>query len=344
MSPKTKFFLTGVTGYIGATVLQRFLEHKDAANFEFSALVRSAEKAEKFKSEFGVNAVVGSLSDLELVEKLASEADVVVATADADDLDGALATLRGLKKRFQATGKQPIFINTSGTGVIAVDSRGMEQTEEIYDDMNPKQIESLSPTAPHRSVDLAIVAADKEGYVKTYIILPSTIYGISHGKLFDAGLANPISQQIPGLIKAALSRGRAGMIGAGRNLWPNVYIDEGLADLYTVLYDSIISNSNPATGHGREGFYFGANGEYKYYDVCKVIGETLVALGRAQDPEPTTFTEEEVKKYFGSAYLGSNSRCVSRRSYAIGWSPKKTTSDLFASVKPEVEHFIAKGL
>lgn len=32
--------------------------------------------------------------------------------ADSDDIPSAEATLRGLKKRFETTGKKPIFINT----------------------------------------------------------------------------------------------------------------------------------------------------------------------------------------------------------------------------------------
>lgn len=66
------------TGYIGGAVLVRLLEHPDVATFEFTALVRSAEKALKLK-EIGVNAVVGSLQDLSLLEALASEADIVIS-------------------------------------------------------------------------------------------------------------------------------------------------------------------------------------------------------------------------------------------------------------------------
>lgn len=57
--------------------------------------------------------------------------------------------------------------------------------------------------------------------------MPSTIYGIASGELVDAGIQNPRSLQIPALIQAALSRGRAGMVGAGKNIWPNVDIEEG---------------------------------------------------------------------------------------------------------------------
>ena len=69
-----------------------------------------------------------------------------------------------------------------------------------------------------------------------------------------------------------------------------------MADLYIVLYNSIINN--PATGHGREGFYFGENGEHNLYDVGKAIGEALVAVGKTDNPEPTTLTKEEIDKYF----------------------------------------------
>lgn len=65
------------------------------------------------------------------------------------------------------------------------------------------------------------------GYVRTHIVLPSTIYGLAKGPLVDAGLANPHSIQIPTLIKASIDRGQAGVVGKGANLWPNVHVEEG---------------------------------------------------------------------------------------------------------------------
>ena len=111
-------------------------------------------------------------------------------------------------------------------GVLSVDSAGEEATEEVYDDMNPDQIESLPLTQMHRPVDVAIVEADKEGYVKTYIILPSTIYGLAKTRFVDAGVQNPHSIQLPSLIGASIERGQGGMIGKGKNLWPNVEVHE----------------------------------------------------------------------------------------------------------------------
>jgi hypothetical protein len=64
------------------------------------------------------------------------------------------------------------------------------------------------------------------GYIKSYIVLPSTIYGLATGKLVDMGVQNRHSVQIPFLINASLARGQAGIVGEGKNVWPNVNIDE----------------------------------------------------------------------------------------------------------------------
>ncbi|TFK40282.1 NAD(P)-binding protein [Crucibulum laeve] len=340
MTSKINIFATGVTGYIGGSVLARLLEHPDAGSFHVTALVRSEEKANKLKA-LGVNAVVGTHSELGLIKDLASEADVVIAMADADNIKVVHAILQGIKERHTKIGAPSILIHTVHVGVLADNAEGKHKTDIIYDDADPAQLELLPPTQLHRNVDLELLEADKEGYVKVYIIAPSTIYGIASNKLVDEGIQNPHSIQIPALIAASLDRGQGGMVGEGKNLWPNVEIAE-LADLYIKLLDAINSESFP--GHGREGFYFGENGEHSLYEVGKAIAEALVELGKGKSTEPTPFTKEEIDKYFGgSAYLGSNSRCRGNRSRSIGWKPVKTTKDMLASIKPEVEALIKRN-
>jgi hypothetical protein len=48
-------------------------------------------------------------------------------------------------------------------GVLMDNAAGLQDTDVIYVDTNVKQIESLPDTAPHRKVDLEVVAADKDG-------------------------------------------------------------------------------------------------------------------------------------------------------------------------------------
>ncbi|OBZ72275.1 Uncharacterized protein C2A9.02 [Grifola frondosa] len=203
---KTTIFFSGATGYIGGTVLTRFIQHPNASNFDITVLVRSADKAKKLES-FGLKAVVGSLQDLDQLESLASQADVIISCADADDLPAITAIVNGMKKRHDASGFAPIVIHTSGTAklywkVLTDHAAGMFASDAIYYDTDPDQIETLAPMQVHRNVDLMIVDADAKGHLKSYIILPSTIFGI------------------------ATARGQAGMIGEGKNIWPDVHIDE----------------------------------------------------------------------------------------------------------------------
>lgn len=73
---ETTYLSTNLEGYIGGSILARLLVHPDASTFHIVALVRSPEKAEKFKA-FGVTPVVGSLEDLDLLEEQASKSNVI---------------------------------------------------------------------------------------------------------------------------------------------------------------------------------------------------------------------------------------------------------------------------
>ena len=70
-----------------------------------------------------------------------------------------------------------------------------------------------------------------------------------------------------------------------------------VSGLYTILYDTI--TSNPAAAHGREGVYIGENGQHTLYDVAKAVQEAMIELDLSKETEPSSFTREEVEKYFG---------------------------------------------
>lgn len=62
----------------------------------------------------------------------------------------------------------------------------------------------------------------------------------------------------------------------------------------------------------------------------------MVALGLTADAPPTSFTQEEERKYFpNGTSLGTNSRCRADRARAIGWEPMMTTEDMLESVRDE---------
>lgn len=73
-------------------------------------------------------------------------------------------------------------------------------------------------------------------YAMTYIIAPSTIYGLASGPLVDARLQNDHSIQIPGMLKLAIWKKQTPMIGLGKHIWPSVHIDDSTSVLTFCSY------------------------------------------------------------------------------------------------------------
>lgn len=94
------------------TVLKK--AHPD---YEFVALVRSSTAAEAV-SKAGARVIIGSFDDHDKVAQAASEVDIVMNIADADNIPLTEDLLRGIKKRWQTTGKVGILIHTSGSAIF----------------------------------------------------------------------------------------------------------------------------------------------------------------------------------------------------------------------------------
>ncbi|KAF9790675.1 hypothetical protein BJ322DRAFT_1037830 [Thelephora terrestris] len=334
----------GATGYIGGTVLAHLIQHPKKADYEITIYLRSAEKAKGFE-KLGFKTVLGSLDDVEVSEKLAARFDIIFQTADSDHLEGTKAILKGSKARFEKTGVVPILIHTSGTGVLTDNAGGDYEGTEIHSDLDIPKIESLPDTQPHRSVDLAIVAAAQEGYAKTWIVLPSTIWGLADNVFVKEGLQKPNSQQIPARIKLALKLGKAVYVGQGKNLWPHVHIDE-VGKFYSILFDAIVSGKQPASG--REGFYFLESGEYAQLNAVEAIAKALYARGKVASPEVSQLTEADLgpeshKFVLYLVGMGTNCRARGDRSRQLGWNPPQTTEDFYAGIQADVDYILETG-
>jgi len=329
----------GATGYIGGTALAHITQHPKRSDYEITIHLRSAEKAKGFE-KLGFKTALGSLNDVADLEKLTAESDIVFQTADADHLEATKAILRGFKTRFQKTGVAPILIHTSGTGILMDNAEGKYEGTEIYSDLDIPKIESLPETQPHRVVDRAIVAAAEEGYARTWIILPSTIWGLVDNIFVKEGLQNPQSQQIPGAIKLAVQLGKAVYVGEGKNVWPHVHIDE-VGKLYLILFDAIVSGKQPASG--RNGYYFVESGEYNQLAATEAIAKALYARGKVGSPEAVRLSETDLdpQSYkFALMGLGTNSRARGERGRELGWNPPQTNEDFYASIQADVDYWL----
>lgn len=68
--------------------------------------------------------VKGTNQDTSLIADLASQADIVLNAADADDAGLLAAILDGCKKKFTNTGSKVVYIHTSGTAIFKDNAAG----------------------------------------------------------------------------------------------------------------------------------------------------------------------------------------------------------------------------
>ncbi|KAJ7581529.1 hypothetical protein C8J56DRAFT_1102765 [Mycena floridula] len=348
MSTKVQIFLTGATGYIGGSILSLLLEHKNRAHFNITVLVRSEDKAEKIRNATGINVLVGTHQDVKLVEDLASKADVIFSLADTNDVELVKAQLKGSKTRYAITGIQTVFIHI--VRFLADESFGMYGPKTVIDDIEAEKIDSIPSTETNRKVDIELVRADQEGYVKTHIVAPGFIYGTARGIVAASGAQKTRNWVFPQLFSFAFERGEAGVLGEGKNQWahdsflrPTSFNPSLVSNLVALVYDCAIERPSE-TGHGREGFYFAENGAMSLDDINQVIQQVLIKTGQAKPGSkvPTTLSQDEISKYMPGPpsflrIVGSNTACKSSRSRSLGWKPVKTGKDFMESLGEDME-------
>lgn len=124
-------FFLGATGYIGGSLLKSILASDLGKQFKITALYRSPKDEAKLAA-MGVTPIRGDLvADPETVKAAAFASDLVIDCAHSDT--SVQAILAGLAEKHAKIGRRPIYIHTSGTGVLSDDSLGMYEGGEYYD-------------------------------------------------------------------------------------------------------------------------------------------------------------------------------------------------------------------
>jgi nucleoside-diphosphate-sugar epimerase len=194
--------LTGATGFIGSAVLTALV----AKGNDVTALVRSDEKAQVVSSQ-GARPVVGDITDLELIESLAVDADGVVHTASPGDesnaaVDGAFVdtVIRALD------GTDTPFVHTGGIWIFG---SGPDLTEQ-------SPFQPLPITGWRIDIEQRLRASA----VRSTIVAPAIVYG--HGAGIPSGL---------------IGQGEILLVGDGSQHWTTVHVDD-LADLYVLALEA----------------------------------------------------------------------------------------------------------
>jgi nucleoside-diphosphate-sugar epimerase len=288
-----RIFITGASGFIGGTVARKLL----TAGHSVRGLVRDPVKAEKL-AQLGIEPVLGTLDDRDLLVAEAKSSDGVISAADSDHLPAVEALIEGL------SGSGKPLLHTSGSSVISDDARGNSVSEHIFDEDTPLVVPESKQA--RWKIDTRVLDSANSG-VRAIVVCPSNVYGSGNG-------LNPRSVQIPFLVDQALANGVVRIVGQGVNVWSNVHIDD-LAELYLLALESAPAGA----------FYFAENGEVSFGEIGAAIARRMRLGAVAHWPAEQAATE------WGEAWAyytyGSNSRVRAKRARReLGWKPHHSSA------------------
>ncbi len=284
-----KVFVTGATGYIGGSVAERLI----ASGHQVAGLVRSKEKALLLKDR-GIEPVVGTLDDPEILMNAADAADAVIHAASADH-PGSVVTLVSALER---SGKALIY--TTGSGIVADSAEGeyagsVFYTEDTY-------FEPVPFRRPRVAMNRFVREAAIDKGIRSVVICPSMIYGRGRG-------LQPDSDQLPKIIALSKQLGAGVYFGKGLNRYSNVHIDD-LAELYLLVLEKAPGGS----------FFFAESGHASFKEIAEMVSRSLGLGGKT-----ISLNVADLVRQHGDAGrygITSNSLVSAVNARRLGWSPK----------------------
>ncbi|MEA2787373.1 MAG: hypothetical protein QOF71_3477 [Candidatus Eremiobacteraeota bacterium] len=205
-------FITGGTGYIGASVVRELRKRTHAVR----ALARSDTAENKLRA-FGAEPVRGEMRDLDTLRAQAAQADIVVHVAVEYSAEGVAVERAALEAMLDGMRPGRAFVYTSGCWVYG--SRGDAHVAEDAP-LAPLDIVAWRPA--HEQFVLS-----QDGRLRAVVIRPGVVYGDGGG--------------IPGGMVADAAKGALRVVGDGANRWPTIRHD-ALAELYGAVVDMPIAH------------------------------------------------------------------------------------------------------
>ncbi|KAJ4299403.1 hypothetical protein N0V90_004648 [Kalmusia sp. IMI 367209] len=350
MAP-TKVLVTGVTGYIGGTVLNHLLNSTNPStkNLELSVLTRNDTRADTFRSDSRIAQVhtFRDLDDSPAISAAASQNDIVIHCTSGYHPGSMKSFIRGLAQRKAAKdGREVYFIRTDGTSNLADKPISKTFTESrTFSDKDTdiltylKNRNALDPYEQRTATIVAVETGLAEG-VPTTVVMSPTIYGIGSGQF------NRLTIQYPLQMRSALKEGKALYVGDGAGQWDYVHVED-LAVLYELIVLDFASGRRKVP-FGERGILFSETGNFRWKEVAEGIARAGKALGVLEEAEPKSVSLEDAAQKWvdGNTQLcelawASNSRTKAEVAYeTLGWRPTKTREDWERAFQEELEEVL----
>ncbi|KAI4195319.1 MAG: hypothetical protein LQ348_002469 [Seirophora lacunosa] len=311
---KLEVLLAGVTGYISENELLK--------NSSFSLLIRGAEKARTFNDKGFRTVLFDGLKDTAAIESIASNYDLIINMTPGFSVGSATAFVKGLGHRQKSTGQDVYYIHTSGTSNLADQpiTNAYHESRAFVDTSTDlcsylRQRNALTPYA-QRTTDIAVISTGLASKVKTYIIMPPTIYGTGSGDF------NRLTIQAPAVIRSALRTGQVMQLGEDNAVAEHVHVED-LADLYIVMANKVTKDGMQGFPSGERGIYFASTGRHTWGEFAQGIVQALGGLNAVKT--------DKIKKVglaeAAEMWTGGDELTQADASRKLGWQPQKTVKD-----------------
>ena len=235
-------FLTGATGFVGSVVLRTLRRQGRAV----TALVRSQAKAREVE-DVGATALIGELSDLEVIATAVAASSGVIHTASPGDQSSADLDDKFVGAVLAALAGTDIpFVHTGGVWVFG---SGTDITESTP--LDPPTI-----TAWRAPIEARVRAAN----VRTSIVAPGIVYSRR-----GAGIPAVLLPDATGTVR---------LVGDGSQHWTTVHVED-LAELYVLALDA----------GAQDAYYIGVGGDnpaVRELGIAAALGGPVAAETEAQ--------------------------------------------------------------
>ncbi|CAI6094605.1 unnamed protein product [Clonostachys chloroleuca] len=287
---KPQLLLFGATGYIAGVLLSRWhVVGFEKLSFKVTAAGRSKERLEQTARLLGISTLTLPFDNIAGLEEEVQKYDIVVQLADCDAFEATHAILRGMRARYESTSTPPLLYHASGAAFLDKYTGGRAGSDdEILSDLDAGLISQIPLSLPHRNVDDAIITADREGYLRSYIVVPFAVFGTARGIMHEAGIANPSSMPIPRLIDISMHQKSVPQLGEGRNQKSWVHVEDVAS-----LFDMILLRE-PAD-HGPDGLFFCMNGEVEAGRITAALAEAFYTAGVFENTQAVPLPESDLK-------------------------------------------------
>ena len=311
-----RVFLTGVTGFVGGSVLvSLYTAHPD---IQITALVRKESDAEQLQLAYpNLLIIIGSISSLSLLTSNAAAADFVIHMA-GDNLPAVCAMIDGLAS--SSSGRPlPRIISISGPRSLIDRSLPITgiaiPSDKIWSDVaDAHTILSLPKERMHAEADQEIIRHSIAKGVGTILLSPGQLWGRSKGLLRKESHSATY-------YAAVKRRGRAFVIGDGSVAWSWLSKDD-LDNAVVFLTEEALMNGKERREKlkvNMEGYYFVQAGDVSLIERAEAVNKRL---GFKEVERVPVEVATEIHP-FGPLMWGCGARFRADKLRNLGWRPNE---------------------